>query len=451
MRTTTMAVADIPLTVGGKSWREVSKECTFNDSVTRGSEPSHGMNLSTDCRKPCVRWSLWHAIIVAVVVGVGVSNTQAAWTGDNLISFAGWAESKYCNWVSASHRYVNWPYGLGYSGGSVLPNGYHFHAWHMASKTVTVVPGKRYAYAVTAKDNTSFYGTPVQGYAGWRTAVVGYGSTGAFGQNSYQTSTITFIPAESSVELQAKHEVDVSGGNQTSEVRTPCATFQSVQLNQVVYAPQLAIATHTIRVNSTLPAQSDADVSLGVSSLSYADDPTSWSLDWGDGATESNPTLGSNRSHTYSITSGNSQSFPVLFSGSNQSGSGQDAATITILRQPEIALTVNDIPVLPGSTIDIEAGSPLRMSLLNSLGFIENASFAIPQKLDQASSDMSYSGILFGKADIGQVFSLTTGISNTGAGTNSDSSAVKLRIVPEPATLSFLALGGVAMLRRKRE
>jgi hypothetical protein len=176
-------------------------------------------------------------------------------------------------------------------------------------------------------------------------------------------------------------------------------------------------------------------------------------MNWGDGVIESNPTFNSH-SHTYSIASGNSQTWTSTFSGTNQAGTVFDIDTVTILRQPDIALLVNDMFVIDGQTVvlDILDDPTLDLSLLNSEGYLEGASFQIDGKLNQTGSDLVsflYSGNLFDESDIGLTYSLTAGVYNTGLGVNSDSLNVNLSVVPEPATLLLLGLGAVMV--RKRE
>ena len=84
----------------------------------------------------------------------------------------------------------------------------------------------------------------------------------------------------------------------------------------------------------------------------------------------------------------------------------------------------------------------LSLSLLQSAGFIEQASFSIPGRLDVTGADLTYSGEAFSLADIGQMFSLTAAISNSGLGTNFDTMTLNLMVVPEPATISLIMLWG---------
>jgi uncharacterized cupredoxin-like copper-binding protein len=214
-----------------------------------------------------------------------------------------------------------------------------------------------------------------------------------------------------------------------------------------VYAPSLSIGSGPIRINTDAPVGSTASVSTYLDSA-FADDPTTCSVNWGDGSISNNPTLRSNTTHVFSITSGLSQAWTATFSGSNQAGATQATQSITVLMRPRISLSVEGIEAIAGNTIQVEAGEPLDLSLLNSEGYIENASFAVPGRIDESGTSMTCSDLTFDNSDIGQTFTLTANVSNTGDGNNSDSVTVNLTVVPEPATLSLLILGGLALLRR---
>jgi hypothetical protein len=134
----------------------------------------------------------------------------------------------------------------------------------------------------------------------------------------------------------------------------------------------------------------------------------------------------------------------------NGLGGAGSQITVTVLRQPDVALRIDGQTVLDGATVEVEAGRLLQLSLANSLGYIEQASFAIGGKLDQAGAGLSYSGILFGDSDLGQTYPLTAGVSNTGAGINADSMTVNLSVVPEPATLGLLGFAAFGLLGRLR-
>jgi len=291
----------------------------------------------------------------------------------------------------------------------------------------------------------------------WDKAQIGIGSSWGFPQINTGLSASGQTETKSAQGIISTSDdiyvsLNVSGTLQVE------AFFDNISVRQIVYDPQVSISQNEIRMNSSIPNGSQANINLAFDSLcDYADALTSWSMDWGDGVIESNPTLGVSHSHSYSIVNSNdrSQTWNAVFSGTNQAGIDSEIAAITVLRQPVANLLVNGISLLDGETIEIDIfdESILDLSLLNSSGYLEGASFVIDGLLDQSGLGMwnfSYSGNLFGESDIGQVHSLTAGVYNTGLGVNSDYLDVNLSVVPEPATFSLLGLGAV-ILRRKRK
>jgi len=240
---------------------------------------------------------------------------------------------------------------------------------------------------------------------------------------------------------------------ETTPIAVSAGRFQDINLVQVVRDPQLDITANLIRVNTNTPGGSFADISLELQSLSYADEPTSWSIDWGDSTIINDPVMNAPLNHGFTIETGDSQTWTALFTGANQAGSGSDTATIELLRQPDIALTIGGALAVPGSTLqwDIFANPTLDLSLLDSVGFIEEATFSIPNRLSVVGSELAFSGLVFDASDIGQIFPLTTTISNTGSGVNTDQISLNLEIVPEPATaFLLLTVGGLLLPRERR-
>ena len=300
------------------------------------------------------------------------------------------------------------------------------------TQTVTVTPGERYQaggqiFAPWTPSTQISIDTPV-GSTGWIMSSMGpRWDSYAIGPSIFQGSNSTFT-----IRGRLYQSGDTANG------------CQSPYIEQVVYNPQLALGSHNVRMNSTAPGGSSAIVSLTPNSLSFPDDPTTWSLDWGDGNVLLQPTLNSPSSHSYSLASGNSQTWTATFAGSNQAGSAQDTATVTLLRSPQIALTVNGDGVSDGQHLTIYGHNSVTLDLSNSQGYIENFS------MTNAATGFSWSGQTW----TGDSYNLygASGVqftvSNTGDGLNT--SSMDVTFVPEPATLSLLTLGSLAIVRRRK-
>ncbi|MBI9016282.1 MAG: hypothetical protein JEZ07_03365 [Phycisphaerae bacterium] len=209
--------------------------------------------------------------------------------------------------------------------------------------------------------------------------------------------------------------------------------FDNIQLYQVVYSPVLEIAPNVIRINTNSPSGSVADINVALNSLSYPDEPTSWSMDWGDGVTISKPDLNETYSHSFTIANGLSQEWALGFSGDNNAGSSLVEAEVTVLKQPALEFTINGQALENGDTftVDILDDTQLTLNALFSQGFIEEVSFTIPDKVESAGSmpaDYLYMGSPFDYSDLGQTYPLTVKVSNTGLGTNEDSITINLYI-----------------------
>ena len=203
------------------------------------------------------------------------------------------------------------------------------------------------------------------------------------------------------------------------------------------------------RVNTGTPHGSTANIDLNISADSYLDSVT---LDLGEGgsANLAQP-FPATITHSYTLSPGeNARSFRLTASAQNSALKAYAVECFSVLRQPDVALLINGSSVFGGDTVQVEPGRLLQLSLADSLGYIEQASFSIGGKLDQAGAGLSYSGILFGDSDLGQTYPLTVGVSNTGAGTNSDSMTVNLSVVPEPGTLGLLGLAACCLVRKLR-
>jgi len=217
--------------------------------------------------------------------------------------------------------------------------------------------------------------------------------------------------------------------------------------------PLFSAAAAAPRVNTPTPTATKANVDFTLTHLHTVDGAESATFDFGDGIHPALPLpLPATVSHEYTLgaPSVKSRTFTAYASMTNGLGGAGSQITVTVLRQPDVALRIDGQTVLDGATVEVEAGRLLQLSLANSLGYIEQASFAIGGKLDQAGAGLSYSGILFGDSDLGQTYPLTAGVSNTGAGINADSMTVNLSVVPEPATLGLLGFAAFGLLGRLR-
>jgi len=155
--------------------------------------------------------------------------------------------------------------------------------------------------------------------------------------------------------------------------------------------------------------------------------------------------------HSYTLPPGeNVGYFNLTALACNPDLAANDEESVTVLRGPDAALRIDGSSVFGGDTIQVEAGHLVLLSLADSQGYIESATFWISGKLDSRGHDLRYAAVLFGEWDIGQTYPLTVTVSNTGLGVNSDSMTVDLLVVPEPATLGLLAVAACCLVRRRR-
>ncbi len=378
--------------------------------------------------------TIFALFLVLILISQGHSGE---WVGPNLVTNGGFG-SNLSGWEQ-------WPNYWSCSQGRAILRDSHkdFGGSGTLYQMITAQSGKR--YRVTGEMQTSHISHEAQiGFDSW------WGfpeiNTGWQSYTQPQTKSIIGIaPADSIyVSLKARGVPAVE------------AFFDNISFNQIVYDPQVSISTNEIRINSSTPNGAQANVNLSFDSLcDYADALTSWSMNWGDGHIDSNPTLGISHTHSYSIANNNerSQSWQGVFSGNNQAGTDSKTANITVLRQPVANLMVDGLLVADGDTIEINIfeDSNLDLSLFNSLGYTEGASFTIDGLLDQGGIgiwNFSYSGSLFDESDIGKIYSLNAGVYNTGLGDSADYMNVHLNIVPEPASVLLLGFG-VFLIRRK--
>ncbi|MDD4888505.1 MAG: PEP-CTERM sorting domain-containing protein [Phycisphaerae bacterium] len=382
------------------------------------------------------------ALLAAGVCLLADAAVAGTWESPNLVNnptldqnLTGWTVQSGSSWVVDDWSHNGDP-------GAVTADVFSHTYWYLhqdlnpTGQDPRLVSGKRYRFS---------------GYsAGDKPCQVGMTTPFSTGPLSYayeasptlhQIGPQVWTGGASRIELAA-HRIAGSGGGY--------GYFDDISVFQVVYNPTLALTPATVRVNSDAPGGSGATLSFHVASTSFADDPTAWAVDWGDSSSTNQPALGYDVTHHYSLAGGDSQTWTAVLSGSNGAGAAPDAAaTVTLLRQPDMALAVAGIAVAAGQAVRVLPDTWIDLSTLGSVGYIERATFAIPGRLDYAGSSRT-SSIQFGALDVGQSFTLSSSISNTGVGVNTDSTSITLIVVPEPSTLALTIAGFAGLTIRGR-
>jgi hypothetical protein len=118
-------------------------------------------------------------------------------------------------------------------------------------------------------------------------------------------------------------------------------------------------------------------------------------------------------------------------------------------------MSLDGVLIPSGSVLEVTPGQVLSFEGSPALGFIEEAILKLhgTEILSTTSpdglADEALSGLLtFPDLPPGSELLLEYFCTNTGYGLNSNTWSATLEVVPEPATLSLLVLGGVALLRR---
>ncbi|NLX20151.1 MAG: SUMF1/EgtB/PvdO family nonheme iron enzyme [Phycisphaerae bacterium] len=316
-------------------------------------------------------------------------------------------------------------------------------------KNIAVEPQRRYRIELTGRRNE--WGGVSAGY--WYATAYAGGSkvaqTETRNAKDWNTRSDDFSTSASTTQVQFRFNSYLNFYDGTV---SRWHEMRDAKLYKIIYAPQLAIGETNIRVNSDEPGGNTATVSLTAENTNnWLDRPNLCTLDWGDGTSVADPTLNASHVHQYSISAGSSQVWMACLQGSNEGGSSSATAAVEVLRRPGVALSVNGVSVVTGQkvVVDISENPFLDMSLTDSVGFIENTSFFIPDKLDVSGTDLTYVGFPLTSDDIGSTLPLTVSVSNTGDGVNQDMMTVDLVIVPEPATFSILFFGAVVLFWRR--
>lgn len=251
-------------------------------------------------------------VLVLTVVNLPVLSYAGTWMGANLVQ-NGSFESGFNYWEN-SDRWELFQY-TGSSEHCAWSRGWTTKQKRL-TQSVVVEAGKRYQLygcsyspwrnyiSVTGGLDlyVSWYKTP-HGMIGNSKSIIGVASAGG----------------ESLIKLQAQGQ-------------TWDGSFDYIKLRQVVYDPQIDIVEDAI----TAQAGSDgltANVGITLNDLSFADTPTNWWIDWGDGNIDLKPKLNSFAEHTYDLTSGITDYTASLY-GENQAGNITDTVDITIVPEP---------------------------------------------------------------------------------------------------------------------
>jgi len=209
-----------------------------------------------------------------------------------------------------------------------------------------VIPGKRYEYTARARLQEDILSTDGIFSFSWFSRISGYtSSTGSSNwpipNYSYVTNVLDAVINEDFIRLEIGCSLDVLGN---TRLNYSYAEFDWARLKQVIYEPNLDIAEEKIYVIVDSNDIASVTIGLHLNDLSFADTPTSWSIDWGDGIIESNPALNSFHEHTYYITTGIGQTWTATLHGTNQAGSSSDTVNVFVVpKVPEpTTITVDD-------------------------------------------------------------------------------------------------------------
>jgi hypothetical protein len=237
-----------------------------------------------------------------------------------------------------------------------------------------------------------------------------------------------------------------------------------------------ALSDPAVTISATQPRFNTA-VAGGSASASRSSQVTqsaqafvdSVTLDYGDGSNASLAftqasalTFTTTASHSFALASGqDSRAFTVTATAygpaDNSSDDDQDSKNVvlTLLRSPLAMMSLDGVLIPSGSVLEVTPGQVLSFEGSPALGFIEEAILKLhgTEILSTTSpdglADEALSGLLtFPDLPPGSELLLEYFCTNTGYGLNSNTWSATLEVVPEPATLSLLVLGGVALLRR---
>ena len=188
----------------------------------------------------------------------------------------------------------------------------------------------------------------------------------------------------------------------------------------------LALTPNHIRINTSVPGGASASVTF-TTALTAGSQPDSGTITFGDTSTTGlGVPLPSAADHTYTLGVGvNSQTFNASVSATNSGGTGNASASVTILRAPQVAVTVSGDQVTDGQHVTL-FGPSVTLDLSGSQGYIENFSMM------NIATGFSWTGQTW-TGNVSNVFGasgVTFTVSNTGDGANT--SLMNVVFLPQP-------------------
>ena len=234
------------------------------------------------------------------------------WVGSNLVTngnfsngFSGWSNTTDFTWSS---------------GEVTIQNGND----RTMTQSVSVETGKRYRVS----GNSFAYKASHLAGQGW-TRVTSTGISSTDWWTGKQSESFSYKSAEG-ISSGTSTSIQLTWDVVTYSMGIFFGGFDDIGLHQVIYDPQIDITEDYLELNAV---SSLATAGLNLQDLSFADTPTNWWIDWGDGIIDYNPTLNALAEHTYD-TSGGVMDYTATFYGENQAGNMMDTVGITIVPEP---------------------------------------------------------------------------------------------------------------------
>ena len=171
-----------------------------------------------------------------------------------------------------------------------------------------------------------------------------YGRSVCAGGSSYMIDSTEIWQTDSWVDtprkMSAKSVLGIASQSGTTSIHLiyskgtgTSGGFDNISFQQVIYDPQLDILESDLTITEDMLNGSSATVELTLNDLSYADTPTDWYIDWGDGIIDYNPVLNTTHQHIYDVSTG-AQVFTATLYGINQAGEFSESIQIGIVPEP---------------------------------------------------------------------------------------------------------------------